>query len=464
MTTFTKYFLLYRIKDDNHLLINTFTGALDIVDDKAAKQIEEFSNGDLSAIAPSDPLFNQLKQRGYLFTEKDGEKKLIAKAKAYDDFLYDQSFCGEFIILPTLGCNLRCTYCFEDNDQHINLKEMSMEQLHTILDYISQVKKENHLKLKNKNQKLKIRIFGGEPLLPKNRNIVEEILRFSKANDIEVNIVSNGTLIDFYMDLLTEYRDVLNIQITLDGQKEIHDCRRIKADGSGTFDMICKNINKLIANNIRIALRVNVDADNINGLPDLYKIIQENGWDKSAHILPYASPVVDFSSQSTTTLEESELLDGLIRNGYKTDGSGIIKFVVSPCIGYLNQFFNPASKNNFCKTHYCGATSKTELCFSPDGLITSCLTYSGKGKHSIGHFDENGVYFDKNSYDKWTKRSVFNIPKCKECKYAFVCGGGCPIKALDQNGSMDDTVCSDIKNTIDLYVKKIIIKQLEKRL
>ncbi len=311
---------------------------------------------------------------------------LLQKVKSYSDYLYKNSYCSEFIILPTLGCNLRCTYCFEDDNQHINHQQMTMGQLNGILNYILQIKKENKEKIEKNNQKLKIRIFGGEPLLPSNKDLVLRILEFSRENNVDVNIVSNGTLIDYYMDMLVEFKDVLNLQITLDGQKDIHDKRRIRVDGTGTYDAICKNITKLLEHDIRIALRVNVDAENIAGIKEIESLIKEKGWNKNSCVIPY---------------------------------------------------------------------------FSPDGLVTSCITYSGKGKHNIGTFDENGVTFNSTAYEAWTNRNVFKIKKCSGCKYAFLCGGGCPIKAIDQNGTMDDIVCSDIKNTIDTYVSEVVIPKLK---
>ncbi|WP_022749293.1 radical SAM/SPASM domain-containing protein [Lachnobacterium bovis] len=460
MAIITKYCLTYKMNENEHLLINTVTGALDIIDTPSLNLINEVKAGNSDAISKKSQLYSDLQKRGYLFETPKDELALLQKVKSYSDFLYNNSFPSEFIILPTLGCNLRCTYCFEDDAQHVNHCKMTKEQLEGILKYIKEIK-ESHKEILEKNkQKLKIRIFGGEPLLPGNKELVIRILEFSRDNNVEVNIVSNGTLVDYYMETLVEFKDVINLQITLDGQKDIHDKRRIRADGKGTFDAICKNITKLIDNNIRIALRVNVDAENISGINEIEKIIIDNQWNKHGYVIPYFSPVVDFSGTSTTVLEESELLEGLLKSGYKTDGSSTFKSVVSPCIGYLNMFFNPHSKHKFCKTHYCGATSKNELCFSPDGLVTSCITYSGKGKHSIGTFDENGVTFDQEAYLAWTDRNVFKIQKCGNCKYAFLCGGGCPIKAIDQNGSMENVVCSDIKSTIDTYVNEVVIPTL----
>ena len=455
----TKYMLDYKIKDD-HVIINTITGAIDIIDNKVKCWMDALNANKIDDNSIDEGTKNALKQRGYIFDSVNDEKSLINRVEAYANKIREEDICNEFIILPSLGCNLRCTYCFESTDQHIKYDTMKNEDLKAILDYIYVVKtkyEQNH-----KRQKLfSIRIFGGEPLLPQNGEIVKRILEFSCENKIKVNIVTNGTILEPYWDLLKKYKAIVYLQITLDGAIEIHDKRRIRIDGSGTFNEITKNINRLLDENFKLNIRINLDKDNIDGLAALEQIAKDNGWDKNENAIIYASPVLNFSGNSDSTLQEHELIEELVDRGYGNSDSSFIKSIVSPCIGFLNMFFNPNKENQFCKTHYCGATSKQELCFSPDGKITTCLTYCGKNKFDIGTFDKKGVHLDEDKYKMWTERTVFRIDGCIDCKYAFLCGGGCAAMAIDTNGEIDNKVCSDIKETIDSFMNKIIINKLQ---
>lgn len=63
----------------------------------------------------------------------------------------------------------------------------------------------------------------------------------------------------------------------MDGNKSIHDKRRIRADGSGTFDSICDGINKILDIGIKVNLRINTDAENIGYLGELKEVFEKQG-------------------------------------------------------------------------------------------------------------------------------------------------------------------------------------------
>lgn len=61
----------------------------------------------------------------------------------------------------------------------------------------------------------------------------------------------------------------------------------------------------------------------------------------------------------------------------------------------------------------------------------------------------------------WTDRDRFKMAKCKNCKFTFLCGGGCPLDALESNGDINKPICDDIENTLKVYVSHIKNKLLE---
>lgn len=181
-----------------------------------------------------------------------------------------------------MGCNLRCTYCFEGDENLSNKKVMTEEQLTLILNYIDTcITAQTEID----TPKTSISLFGGEPLLPQNMPIVQKTLDFAKARDIEVRIVTNGTTIKYYSKLLKMYDNVI-IQITLDGSKSIHDVRRIGVSGRGTFDLIESSIDLLTEMKIKTHLRTNINQDNIDSLSDLVHLSRKrNGWNQAMYIL-----------------------------------------------------------------------------------------------------------------------------------------------------------------------------------
>ncbi len=455
MAILTKYILMYRLNENETLVINSLNSALDVIDDKTKDKIENMQNGIKDINLEEDAeLYNQLKNRGYLFENKQLEETTINKYRLIHEELIKRRLRNNFTICPTMGCNLRCIYCFETNDNHVNFDVMTDSQLDGIFKCILQTletNKEKYEKIKNDNPPT-ISIFGGEPLLNQNYDIINRILEFADANKMYVNIITNGTNIIGYKELFEKHSKILHFQITIDGEKEIHDTRRIRADGKGTFDTICETIDVLLSLGIKVGIRINVDKANIKALRGLESVIKTYEWDKNPLLRVFAAPVLDFCGKGQNIMTSSEFLDTLIKERLYGCDEGFINGLVSATIGYLDVFFNTRDGIKPWKMDYCDATSGANLVFSPDGMITTCLSFAGKGKHLIGTFDENGINLDSEAVKMWNERSVFRIEKCRNCKYAFLCGGGCPVAAVETNNNIDDVVCSDIENTLERYV------------
>ena len=63
------------------------------------------------------------------------------------------------------------------------------------------------------------------------------------------------------------------------------------------------------------------------------------------------------------------------------------------------------------------------------------------------------IVYDKEMKDWWESRSFLNIPKCRECSVAFLCGGGCAFEAVEKNGDCNNPNCSGIKNILKLFLE-----------
>lgn len=102
----------------------------------------------------------------------------------------------------TERCNLRCFYCMPEDG--VQLSEKS-----TVLSH------EEIIHLAKEFVKLgvnKIRLTGGEPLVKKN---VEKIISELAALPVQLNMTTNGILLDRYLPLLKEC-NVNNLNISLD--------------------------------------------------------------------------------------------------------------------------------------------------------------------------------------------------------------------------------------------------------
>lgn len=229
-----------------------------------------------------------------------------------------------------------------------------------------------------------IGLFGGEPLLPKNHAIIEYIV--SKAPNKEYSIITNGYYLDEYMDILKRI-SVEFVMVTLDGRQEVHDRRRICKNGEKTYNTIMRNIAMCLDNNIPIRIRMNVDAGNINEIEALRN-----------ELLSRVSPIVN-----------------CVING----------------------------KSLRPRYAYC-AEEENVWIVDPVGLIYPCLTAVGKREYAIGRYYPKMEFFENNV----KCRNIETIEKCRDCKYALLCGGGCPLKTMVSQGVYAPE-CATILN--DLY-------------
>lgn len=460
---FTKYVCIYNLDEYNYLMLNTLTSAMDIIDHETKLRIDDMIRGKTEITEENDPeLFSSLKTRGYIFCDAEEEFQLLSKMRYINEQLNFRHLNTDFTICPTMGCNLRCTYCFESECQHKDYGLLSDAQLNTIFEHIRKCCNEYisiDTELKKHGKSIGrlpcINLFGGEPLLKTNYDIVRRIIHFAKEINIPVKIITNGTNIESYAELLSEYKDRISIQITMDGNREVHNMRRVRVDGSGTFDDICDGVDKVLEMGIQINLRINIDRDNIEGIGDLKKVFDKKGWTSNKLFVPYASPVQCFGEEGSNILKESEMLSYLLEKGWYGSKNSFIKYIVATATGFVVNFFNSGEGMRMWKTTYCEATSGSNYCFAPDGTISTCLTYVGKGENYIGTFDETGVHINQNNYRLWIDRNPFMMEKCKECKYILMCGGGCPVAALERNKRIDCVVCNDIEDTFKVYIDHI---------
>ena len=163
------------------------------------------------------------------------------------------------IINPTLQCNFRCWYCYEEH----KVSKMSSQTILSLQELIK--------KLAYQKKNLTISFFGGEPLLFY-KEVMHPLIKYaystyknSEAN-CDCNATSNGYL--FSKQIIEELSSVnfKYVQITLDGDEEHHNAVRHTTSNSGSYKKIISNIITLVKYNIDVILRFNYTPDNIIGI------------------------------------------------------------------------------------------------------------------------------------------------------------------------------------------------------
>lgn len=183
-----------------------------------------------------------------------------------------------YTILPTMACNARCFYCFE---QGYPVVTMSPETAEATADFILRTKRDG---------KLTLNWFGGEPLL--RPDIIDGICQRLRADgaEFESMVTTNGSLID--EALIARMKDNWNLvkaQVSLDGEENEYVRRKAYINLPQPYPLVMRNIGLLLNAGVRVNLRCNIDRDNLPTVPLFLCDIDRRFPDKSALSLEFVS-------------------------------------------------------------------------------------------------------------------------------------------------------------------------------
>ena len=203
--------------------------------------------------------------------------------------------------MVTYNCNFRCPYCFErreskDGAHQIVFTQEMVDKVYNAMDIIQP------RKLLRKNV---ITLYGGEPLLAENKEIVTYIIAEGQKRGYKFSIITNGYDLDSFLDVLSS-DNIEEMQITIDGPKEIHNQRRIHYKDIETFNKIIENVRLILPKGITIRVRMNTDNLNVGKFADLKIYFEQIGFYKYPNFHLYSAPLYDSDSVSDT---EHEKLD-----------------------------------------------------------------------------------------------------------------------------------------------------------
>jgi len=159
-------------------------------------------------------------------------------------------------------CNLTCKHCYATSADKDFPGELSTEQVFDVMD-----------DLKDYGVPVLI-LSGGEPLM---RQDIFEISHRAKEMGFYVGLSSNGTLITEENIEAIKAVGYDYVGVSLDGMREIHDRFRRR---EGAFDESMHGIRLCRDAGIKVGLRFTLTRDNACDLPDLLKLLDNEGLDK----------------------------------------------------------------------------------------------------------------------------------------------------------------------------------------
>lgn len=443
---FTKYMLEVK-KGNNSLLINTLTGAIDVVDNSSIDKVRQGEKSEL---------YYKLKRRGYF--KNDEEKKIINLLNKYNGKVSTFTNTINLMLCLTYSCNLRCTYCFEKHEIHNKEGIMSLKQIEKAISDVEHI----ILKKFNKRQFV-ISLFGGEPLQEKTYYLVKRVLQMASYKGVFVNIITNGVELARFVDLFYEYRNIISIQITLDGIKDIHNKNRPGYGFEDSYSIIARNISVALDMELPIIVRINTSLETSKYLNDFFKSKDFTEWCSYPNFKAEIAPVTNHFAENIKMkiYQESNVLDSIVENTEIFEYLGKKVFFTADMFritGYLRCQLDPRFQYNISPTiKFCEATQLTTYAVGPDNYVYLCTDTIGKKEYAAGKYYPQLIL--KEEYiSKLKNRNVFTMEKCRDCEIATFCGGGCPAAALKKYNDIEHGFCGNAKELVEEFLGTVRVE------
>lgn len=254
-----KSIYVIEVLKDKHVIYSLITGKIVELDDR--EYINIFKNADFLSNRKKVEL---LRKAAILVQPDDFQKMFEEKRKAALD--YNNALpITNYVIAPTMDCNARCSYCFE---QGTHKDKMSLSIADSVVDFI----------LENcKGHMVTIHWFGGEPLLATDViDYISEMLN-KKRVDFISKVTTNGYFLSqSIIDKSKNNWNTKSIQITVDDIGESYNEIKNYVDANDDpFSLIMANIQNALDNSLKVRIRINYEPENISKVDQIINYTQE---------------------------------------------------------------------------------------------------------------------------------------------------------------------------------------------
>lgn len=335
--------------------------------------------------------------------------------------------CPDVTFQITSSCNLRCTYCYQHNKGG---EVMTLNTGKEIVDLLLKQWQDDDPEafISKYTKGLIMEFIGGEPMLYP--VLIDEIIAYFiyRCEELNcpwlkysrVNICTNGVN---YNDkdvqyLIHKYKDMLSVNVTVDGPKEMHDACRVDAAGNGSFDKAFDALHSAkrfwgFANT-----KVTLVPETFPTLFETAKFMLDQG---------VAELRMNYAYEPYYSVDDAKILYEQL----KMLSDYMINVKQNTYVTILNEECGkplaPTDVQNFC-----GGNGKM-LCFAPNGNAYPCVRFTETSlskemadKVILGH-SSTGLYntpetkatFD---YLQSITRDSQSTEECLNCPVAKLCG------------------------------------------
>lgn len=322
-------------------------------------------------------------------------------------------------------CNLRCKHCYRTEG---NVEPLSTEDIIRVISQFEALQR-TYNKKHGIIKKGHINITGGEPFI---REDIDKVLNClgSHREQFSFGVLSNGSFLDKDKLALLKNNGAAFVQLSIDGNQQIHDDLRAPGDYERTF----RAARLLEENGIRVYISFTANRNNYKYLPQVAAACRKHGITKlwTDRLVPIGN-----GEQLQALAITKEILPDYLKMLQKAQGN------------WLTQLRYPKTTVTANRAlQFLGAAGSIYSCSAGNSLITvdefGQIVPCRRMPILCGSiFDSTleEVYFGNETFRSLRKRDV---PKaCAGCVYSYDCRGGARCQAYASYGSFcrADPVC-----------------------
>lgn len=364
------------------------------------------------------------------------------------------------IIACTKECNMRCKYCFEEenfkSDYSVPTTKINEDFCRGIPSF-EKFGRELIEYNKKRGFRTEFTFHGGEPLLIK-PELVAHLCSYYTTLDPSVlfNIQTNGTICaDEMLEVLMKYH--FRVGISIDGTEALHDENRVFPNGHGTHTVVLENIKKMQRVGIQLGAMATITASVTRSVDSFYNFFAENGLDIGFNAC-YNSPNSTNQSNKIDDALYSKFLKNLF-DIWVTDDAH--KINIQPFERIIRTMVTKTKGMQVCQ--FIKDCREVNVSIDIYGNVYRCLHYCNIANSELGNINNQSLESIMGDFlchpSHWDR---VKSGKCGSCDIQHYCYGGCPYwsDAKELTGLEGDFNCKSQKFIVH-YIYNYLSKHMK---
>lgn len=333
----------------------------------------------------------------------------------------------------TSECNLRCVYCWNDHGRYSNkafhregssVKEknakgarMSLEVAYRAVDMLVEASADD--------KDLVVDFYGGEPLMNLETLIatVDYCRKRQKSSGVNFNflLATNGTLLTPAVAKQLLDKGV-QIAVSIDGPKKVHDHNRPFSNKQGSFDTIASNIRNMPGDIMKRMVGRTTVTPFFPDMVSLYKSLKNLGFER-VEIFESEDACHKITPGRESGFFATDEQFKILCKEYEALAKLYIDEVLSGALDYKRTFFNRFFKL-MQRLYYhhevvggCPA-ARGQLAVMADGGIYPCTAFLGIKEFEFGNVRQK---IDMKKYNNFIESVNRRFDCCKDCSLFSLC-------------------------------------------